>query len=488
VYETPGTYIVSLSITDGTNTVTNACVQIAVLDPNVVFAGANTICYSNGSSFAGCPAGASQVSASSDFVTLIAAATGGQRLLLERGGVWNAPSQAQLRPFGGPGILGAYGAGAAPKVIVTGGNANALSIGSGAGTVTDWRLMDLEFDLQSSPLNGHGVQAFGDLSQILFHRLTMHDGRNGYTFSFSGTDLWDQVFIVDNIVQNSFGLTPGSGGGVGVFVAGTRFAILGNLVDDTTLTEHNTRFPYLAKAVISNNTLRKPATGKANIKLHGTTGFFTEMVIISDNRLASDQDGTMLEVQPQSAAVDERLRNIIVERNWFEPLGPVFNRPFAAISAQEVTFRNNLGDMTAGNNATAVSVFRRGIEPSPALVNVYYNSFFSNRPGTHNVIELDPTVTASEVKNNLAYAPNAGGASTMVRDPCTCNAVATNTTDANLLGTPPAWSSLTPSTPSNFTLTAPSYLAADGAVPVFTDFSAGARPQTGAFDIGADEF
>lgn len=506
VYTVPGTYTVCVTATDGANAVAQA-ITITVTDPDTVFAGASTICISASGTFTEppCDSGTTTNVTTSNFATAIASAGPGTRLLFRRGETWSAPAPGVLNVGTGPGLIGAFGSGARPKIQAAAGNNSILNVGSGSVTVTDWRIMDLELDGQdistgcSPSCIGRAIRATGDMRQILFYRLHIHDSHNGIQASFSGSDDWDQVFIVDSTIENiGTSSAPGATGGVGVFWAGTRFAMLGNLVDDVTLSEHVTRFQFLSKAVISNNTLSRPASGKAALKLHGFTvttgvfsGIFTEQVVISDNRLASGQPGHIVEVMPQTSSNDERLRDILIERNWFEVLSAAFNRPFIQMSGTDITFRNNLGDMTPGTGTLAVQVERRGAEPNPVRVNVYHNSFFSNDSGAVNIIEYCTTnagVTQSEVKNNLAYAPNSSGQMVTLGG-CAGGVTVSNNT-VSLADVPP-WVSLTPAAPNDFQLTGATGVAGAADTFVHSDFAftlTDRRPETGDIDIGAFEF
>lgn len=57
VYETPGTYKVLMRVRDAEGAFAQMAVDITVTDPDVVFAGINTICISTGSDMSGAPAG-----------------------------------------------------------------------------------------------------------------------------------------------------------------------------------------------------------------------------------------------------------------------------------------------------------------------------------------------------------------------------------------------------------------------------------------------
>src|SRR5207245_11060023 len=147
VFETPGTYTVSVN--DAANTVSYQC-QITVEDPEVVFSGAKTACFSSSGNFSGCPAGATQVT-TSNFATVAAAATttnSVRRLLLRRGETFTAANTTSIA-IPGPGLVGAFGSGARP-VIQAAADFPAQDVVSfsnrGTATMKDWRLMDVTID------------------------------------------------------------------------------------------------------------------------------------------------------------------------------------------------------------------------------------------------------------------------------------------------------------------------------------------------------
>ena len=498
VFERPGTYTVALTVSNGANSVTNSCVQIVALDPDVVFAGAKTTCFSTSGTFTGCPADAATVT-TSDFVVAMGSAAAQTRLLFRRGETWTAGASYTLSAAG-PGIIGAYDVGTAPVVQMTGGT-TLIRLGTGAApTFADWRVMDLDIDLQSNAV-ARFLQATGNASRILFLRLHIHDGKNAYTFSDpSGAPPWDQIFIVDNYIHTIIGGV----GGVGTFASAKRLAYLGNFVDDIIAAEHNIRFPYIGKGVLSNNTLSRPGVpGRANIKMHApdfpTYSAYTEEVIVSDNKMSSNTNNWMFELQPQSRHNDERLRNIIVERNLFQAIAG-FATAVISVSGSEITLRNNIIDITGSVALAGFSVGRFGLcapecEPPPENIRIYNNTFYSSDSGVGLFfIELLSSISPASpttVKNNLGYAPNITLTATfpqMIKDLATGTIASANSTHADVKSTVPAWFSLTPAVPADFALTAPSYIAGDATVPVFSDFFGISKPNTGATDIGATEF
>jgi hypothetical protein len=109
VYDTPGTYYVTLTVMAADGSVNATRQQIIVSDPDVVFSGANTICISADGDFTDAPAGSQQIT-SSDFSaamnTYIAA---GKRLMFRNGRTYTAAtaitektniSNVQIAPFG----------------------------------------------------------------------------------------------------------------------------------------------------------------------------------------------------------------------------------------------------------------------------------------------------------------------------------------------------------------------------------------------------
>lgn len=518
VFETPGLYTVNLTATDGTNSVTNSCAQIAVQYPDALFAGTKTTCFSTTGTFSGCPTGATHVT-TSNFVTAISTyqATG-KRLLFRRGDTFAASTYATINTTG-PGMIGAYGTGSAPKILAT-GNTTIINLNDKSHPgISDWRVMDLELDGMSGNISG-GVGSGGGINQVTLLRLNIHDTHNGVglvssildynnTTAYSGHTIWDQFALVDSAILNTMG---GSGGNaVGLSIA--RLSMLGNIVDDSTATEHVVRIFSLNKGVIGNNTLSRPAIGKHALKLHaaswcsasspigtctvtpvdyttdtqplGVAGPYTEQVVISDNKfVASDNTDWTVTVGPQNSSYDERLRNIIIERNWF--VSGSGTSVSLYINAADVTVRNNICNATSSSGQTCVSIGPRGTEPPPNNVSVLNNTIYGTTSASFSGITVAATSINTTVYNNLGSAP-------LATSPVMVRNNGTGTVQGNnLLNNSPAtlFVSPTPVAPVDFRLNSISP-ARDFTptipIPVFSDFFLTSRPQSGAIDLGAVE-
>jgi hypothetical protein len=439
IYETPGTY--TASVHDASNTVSYQC-SVTVQDPELVFAGAKTACFSTSGNFSGCPVGATHAT-TSDFQVVAGAATASnstRRLLLRRGERWTTSATAQFA-VPGPGLIGAFGSGARPVIeTAVGFKTEAAAISFSKHTtpdMKDWRLMDVSVD--GSPNVGTkvwGIGAAGGIDQLTVLRVNANALRLGFMLvdtlldihnadpdpTVRGHHVWDQLSIVDMDITNvPHSTIDHTTGGLGTYLSGERVFFAGNHIDNAGTAaadvSHVTRFTYLGKAVISNNTLDHAGPTQHSIKLHGPTWGskgveasgvgqgYTRWVVISDNKFVGAYGGWPVTLGPQDNVADERGRDIILERNW-HLAGPA-TQWHQVIWFSDVTSRNNVFDTTGALSHGGVLVSQRGPQQPPANeVHVYNNTFFS--PDADNdfvAVGLHPSVTSVVVKNNLAYAP-----------------------------------------------------------------------------------
>jgi hypothetical protein len=520
VFETPGTYTVT--VTDATNTVSYSC-GITVEDPEAVFAGARTACFSTSGNFAGCPIGASRIT-SSDFASVRNAATSAnsvRRLLLRRGEQWTASASANIA-VPGPGLIGAFGDGPRPVIQTAAGFTAAtpvISFSSGTTpTMKDWRLMDVSLDGSLNPNpRTWGVGAMGGIDQLTILRVNFSALRLGVLLSDNlldiwnvdanaarhGHKIWDQLSIVDTDITNMpAGIaTDVNTWSYGTFLAGERVFYAGNWIDGrgtaTAGVSHNARFTYLGKAAISNNTLMRAGPTEHSIKLHaptwGSTGVsgsraigqgYTRWVVISDNKIVASYGGWPVAIGPQDTLKDERGRDIILERNW-HVAGPA-TQWHQLIWFSDVTTRNNVFDMTGALAHGGVSIGpRAAFQVPPNQVHVYNNTFYS--PDVDNdfvAVQLNPAVTNTVVKNNLGYAPR-DTRRTMIEGTGAATAPLTQSNNSlNVLLDPKFVGPLT--TPTGFKLQTDSYAKGAGtAANVFSDFFATPRTMNVAPDLGS---
>ena len=500
VFESPGTYTVTLTVTNGVDNPT-ATATITVSNPDTVFSGLNTICVSVAAlpvaGVGGCPAGAT-VRQSGDWPTIVnTSAAAGKRVLLKRGEIFTGAANSALLNKAGPGIIGAYGTGAKP-VIRTTGITNSSNILRVSGISDDWRLMDLDIDGESDVhrnfLSGQGNFT---LTRLLLLRIDAHDLGGGIII-FTGAStpaVPDQVFLVDSTITR-IKAELGSAGVEASFWSGRRMGVLGNTFDDTTqgAAEHLIRVQYADRAVFSYNLLRKAHTGKEMFALRapcatGACGPFgigdpaaTKFVVVSRNRIETN---TYIGVQVDTAAInnlaDAIIRDVIFESNWY-PTQPG-GGPCMKIRAVRVTVRNEICDLTNAPGTTGFQVFgpTTGGAYGSSDVWLYNNTVYSGGAQTNMILTSlqSPPVNNLVIRNNLVYGVKStttyvvtgGTGSTFVQD---TNGIAN-----------PSFASTPATSPTDLALTSGSYaIGAGAAVPVFTDFFGKPRQAGSALDVG----
>ncbi len=141
-----------------------------------------------------------------------------------------------------------------------------------------------------------------------------------------------------------------------------------------------------------------------------------------------------MENAPQNSGDDERLRNIVVERNLFSGTTSAPGGKHLLVSAVNETVRDNVFYMPGTPSQYAfygVQVAQRGIEPVPSGVEVYNNTCYApNAVQDQRCVGFDglamraPAIN-SVAQNNLFYVP-AGGHTTVVNNG-TGNTVSNNT-------------------------------------------------------------
>ena len=501
VYENVGTFTATLTVYDGSNVVSKTSTPIVVTDPNTVFSGTNTICVSGSGAWTGCPSGAAHYT-SSNYVTALNASVGtGKRILFNRGEVFTSTTQYNLQA-NGPGIIGAYGTGAKPSFQASLSNGN-KQIQMNAPTSTrigDWRIMDIDFNgLNSGSGVGIGNEGNG-LDNVLVLRVDMHNLSRGFEGSPYGMiNLPYGMAIVDN---NLIGCTTCGGADWRIYMVGYHLAIMGNYLDNLdTGGSHVIRSEFMQNSVISNNTIAGAGDGGIahEIKLHSWgwsitnaainpsgTGAYTQKVVIDSNKIVQGINGWGVAIAPQNSSYDERIKDIIVQNNWFTcGTSNNISVELYVSTVDTTTVRNNIFDISGPSYPYAVDVTRRGPEPAPNDTRVYNNTIYMSNAGQFVGIKIDTMDTNSIVKNNLGSAPSATSR-VLVQD------YATGTTQSNnLLNTTPAsiFSSATPSAPADFALVTGTNLAVDAGttVPVFNDFILNTRPFNSVWDIGAYE-
>ncbi|MEM7204037.1 MAG: PKD domain-containing protein [Planctomycetota bacterium] len=403
VFEQPGTYTVTVSVTDDQSGTRTRTIDIVVEDPAVVFPGQKTVCVSANGDFTGAPAGAKRVRSSSfdDAMQHFAADV---RLLFRRGDTFANQRSHMMRVRGGQ--IGAFGQGLNPDAHGIFANNPRVRAGNTSYVFniegSDLTVADLIFE----PAGGKGiVDATDRTERTLFLRIATLGFGTPFVVSqdiveYWGSDPHDHLFFVDCRLQNF--------AGVAVYNGGERLAFVGNTFERSSVT-HTLRIAFARGCVIADNTLSYPASDRHIIKLHSQQapsryGRYSERIAIVGNTFRCNADWAVT-VGPQYTGADEAIREVLIERNQLHAEGRTSIAYY--INSADTTVRNNVIVAEGANDLTGVLITRRGNEPVPSGAQIYHNTIYSAGSGSNLVLaNIDQHGGApAKIKNTLLFAP-----------------------------------------------------------------------------------
>jgi hypothetical protein len=425
LYITPGVdtaYAATVTATDGTNTA-SCQIGVTAYDPAGAhgFAGANTTCVAASSTpVAGsgdCPAGAA-VLETSNFAT----ATGsshigaGKRVLFHCGDTFTGGSSLVS---GAKWSIGAYGGCEGTQTnrpVIKG------SLDIGMQSTGDGRVADLDFEsVGSFP----AVISDSNYDYVTY-QLTMYNLlSNGNNKSYYIAQCAQCGYI--QLVQTGMGVNQGTFINYGEnnqaqwgtnslynnidyqAVLGSSFNGVGT--SDGAAGIETVRVSACRMCVFADNTMENANNVGAVFKLHNGntkdslatwTGVYTELIEISDNLFAGTSGAQLVETAPQNGVTDERLRNIVVERNIFQGSDTGGGRQIL-VSAVNETLRDNVFNQSVAGGGQGIQVAERGIEPVPQFVEVYNNTCYGGTCAAFSGSSFAAAGINSWAENNLCF-------------------------------------------------------------------------------------
>lgn len=279
LYTEAGEYTITLTVLDAYGNINTATQTITVTDPNTVFAGTKTICFSNTEDFTGAPVGATKIT-TSDYTAAINgqidANTTDKRLMFKGGDTFVVGTSTANKTSIKRIQICSFGTGKANIAILPGIAAtNLLNTKDSAGNpVNDIQI----YDLKASRPPGNAPTTFygGSAHKTSINNVTNPNGRiTLYNIECVRMFLGGMSGRGNAVV----GCTGGDGsdntyqGGV-VNMYSTNISMsmfAGNIFDNNVSGEHNFRMQGYSKICVESNTLLNPSHTKHCMAIRGSS-------------------------------------------------------------------------------------------------------------------------------------------------------------------------------------------------------------------------
>lgn len=410
VFERPGAHTVLLTVTDpSTGERDQTTLTINVDDPNVVFSGTKTICYSTSASdsFSGCPSGA-RLKTGARWSTIVNDAAPNRRLLLKRGDNFGGGA-GSFAGGSGPGHLGTFGSGARPTVTQS-------DIKIYLGGLNDWRFTGIRFTGDCEQ-NGVSANFNGAGQDFLLMDLKFTNCGMAIDTSIwgSGSGLNRQprhAFVIDNVIS-----CPDSRS-VCVWFGGRSSAYMGNDVTAHGGT-HGMRSPWWQDVVVNHNDVHMFTNGcMLSIKLApenaaglgSNNGTPSHSAIISDNDLDENEcdaiafGGDEGSNTAGTAELGIAERNYMVGGNWYCLRSAMRH----GVARNNICIMDDAGDHFPGFQ---IDPSVQGSTPSGWISGFEaHNNTFVNRAGGGGIVAIEfaggGQTPNSVARNNLLFLPN----------------------------------------------------------------------------------
>lgn len=506
VYESPGTYTVTLSITDANGASHSAQTEVVISD----FTG-ETYCFSSSGDFTGCPSGGILITTgywsgiagdSNDILDYVAP---GRQLFLRRGD--NFTYQEPSTMGEGPLYISAFGVGDKPRVQYNGPErSNPQDFAPIYLNGESVSIADIDFGLR----NGDNIVTARGGGYATYLLLLRVDFDNILAFR-------DLMFLVDSTLKNETG-NPS-------YAHAEKFVVLNN--DFGPSTSHSVYGGHQDKAIFSGNNFHDVSnTGRAGLRLAANDG--SSQNILVTNNTFYNIDGYAIQFVVTTHVTDRHIvENVLIKNNYFENCaGVLVNRDHGF---KNISFQNNILNLESIGGMVPTAIFAqdhvgypenqgwaKGVEGLWVFNNIFYNesdyhniriehedivdfrfynnNVYGNARQEWNMgvfIKYQDSLNELSFDNNLYYYPNKNNNLFYISD---------TDTEYDLTG----WQNLgfgtnsvvedplfivsDPLNPEDFMTSELSSVIDGGTiVPVSDDYNGDMRPQGSAFDIGAYE-
>lgn len=451
VFDQPGTYVVTCYARDSSNNLSTEEVTITVTDPDVVFAGTNTICVSGVGDFTGAPSGCTQLTTSSVNTALAGTSWYGKRVLFRRGETFTCTANLKIYnttetiigTYGTSGTVDARGIDSAAPVFSILHDSNVFTLGDHNTTTVcnDLRICGIRTSYDNGGTSGHLISADYRATRFLHYRCTDTAAKPhnyAWNVSYSIPDLHGVAMHAEFCMAQCYW---NSVRGYCVFASGPRFALINSRLRNSQAAGcHVVRMQSTVRHVMTGCDLGRSGTSTQSYTLRGRDAATypdpvdTQYVVLTDN-VTSGSTAWIWHFGSQSTGHDETIRDVIVDGcSWdFENVG--YLTPAAIHNAAvDVTIKNSwIGNIAAGiTQVQFVTTSPYGLNPpTPVGATIVNNTFATDATLSGSAILVDAdTGCEVTVVNNILYAPNASAQALTT-------GVGTFTSSNNLVNTDP---------------------------------------------------
>ena len=406
VFETAGTFTVTLTVRDPSGTVVTITTQIAVTAADIQWAGTNTICISKAGEFTGKPTDALQIITPS-WATAMGYVAAGKRVLFRRGESWTASAGSNFASVRGNIMVGAFGSGPDPTVSTTA----EIAIINLNGC-DDWRIQNLSFIGPTTigysiPINLMPGTSYHHNTNILVSRIETNGfgvGVGGDHNSVSGyyqAQYHDCLF--ECYIHNTYYWC--------VYIPIMSSSILGCRIE-TTSHSHVLRLIHADRSNVSNCIVRwGTQIGVLHVlKFHNDASIPgippSKYDVISDCTFDSGPvTQRAVVIGPQDIGSNEAVEDIVFERNYVRAT----QRCVMMENIKWGTVRNNsfVAQIGAGDDFCGVSVESYAPSAPTADYNWVYNNTAYYGRSEANIFAVVWVLSGDhvDVRNNFGSAP-----------------------------------------------------------------------------------